>query len=757
MAHYQVDERALGEDTLKRMERIVPLTLLQGSNEQIAALQERQSLLQHIVAVLAKSAAGSGSSISQPALQEVQDRCASLAGEVSALRQALEATKAQLHLSQERVETLEEQLRQAERRADRAQSDVVRNMEDPKHEKQAQASAQPASNQGTPTPTPADHKESAQGSESHAEAAQGTMAATAEKAAAMEEELSSLRDVAHSRQRLLDEARAELLEAKQSVAALQLQMQAVPDERVHAHSVYHALQAEMVFMQQEAERLRSAHAALEQENNDMREFRFEFQRQTTTQAQTHSEELQKQIKARDADIVRLRGQRDELNAELLERRARESVRFTYVDEAKALLAPKDERLAAFEAQVQRLQAELAAAKNDAAGVEAALGDGATEASLSTDVAQLQLQLKAANAASMTLCDEVDRLSSAYDQLDKQTSARIANVERLEDKMLRVTTEKAKADNKYFAAMRAKDALEVEKRALARSAERQAKVIERYTEAEKGLQTQVAQAEKEISALRRSLQTHTSKLAEADRDVAVWRRRHADAERARAAAEASVSKHLATAEQETSARHKAEERMMALDRDVGRLRRRLAESSTSSRRRESSDADTHLEYLNSLLRCSSCKERYRDRIITRCFHTFCEACINARLQTRQRKCPHCGLAFASSDVQALYCTYSRHLHQCNNDYDVSRLRREFVHGINEARSHFIEQDRRYRRCGVQTVYRSHGASLAGARVGVLHTLFQVGNEAIDDRHSETCACNVEGWCVAANRIQVPTTT
>lgn len=63
---------------------------------------------------------------------------------------------------------------------------------------------------------------------------------------------------------------------------------------------------------------------------------------------------------------------------------------------------------------------------------------------------------------------------------------------------------------------------------------------------------------------------------------------------------------------------------------------------------------------SLLRCSACKERYRDRIILKCLHTFCEPCVRARIQTRQRKCPHCGLGFAISDVQTLFCKWEEYV-------------------------------------------------------------------------------------------------
>ena len=108
----------------------------------------------------------------------------------------------------------------------------------------------------------------------------------------------------------------------------------------------------------ETERARAEAAALVAENESMREFRVEFQHQTTTQANTHCDELQKQLRARDADNARLRGQRDEINAELLERRARDSARPSQVDEVRAILGPKDERIAALTSQVRRLEQEL---------------------------------------------------------------------------------------------------------------------------------------------------------------------------------------------------------------------------------------------------------------------------------------------------------------------------------------------------------------------------------------------------------------
>ncbi|WFD18590.1 RING-type E3 ubiquitin transferase [Malassezia caprae] len=638
-----VDEPALQAELAAA--RAQPLSIAPGAGTPAPTdvLAARSALLERVLAHLAKHSTAAVASANDAS--QLQERCAGLAGEVSSLQHALQQAQAQWQTSQERVERLQELLRTAERRVDRLQSGSVREVEDPQGvhaAAAAQAPPAPAPEQAASEAAPKAESPAVDDSAARADAA-------ASELAAARDELTTLRELAHTRERALADVRQELLEARQGAAALQQQLQSLPTDRVQSHPAYHAVQAEMVFLQQEATRLREAAAAAERENAEMREFRLEFQHQTTTQANTHSDELQKQIRLRDADIVRLRGQRDDLNAELLERRARESVKFTQVDEAKALMAQKEEQVAALQSQATRLKTELAALQGDAATVQASGAAPAPEG----DAASLRLQLQAASASSAALCDEVDRLSAAYEEVEKQAESRMAGLAKLEDKVLRLTTEKSKADSKYFAAMRAKDALEAEKRALARSAERQTKVIERYMDTEKGLQAQLVQAEKEVSAYRRSVQTHVSKLAEADRDVSVLRRRLSEAERARASAEAGVAQHLATASDEAAARQRAEETISSLDREVAKLRRRVAESAAAGPRRKGSESETHLEYLNALLRCSACKERYRDRIITRCLHTFCEACVNARIQTRQRKCPHCGLAFATSDVQVLY--------------------------------------------------------------------------------------------------------
>lgn len=60
----------------------------------------------------------------------------------------------------------------------------------------------------------------------------------------------------------------------------------------------------------------------------------------------------------------------------------------------------------------------------------------------------------------------------------------------EQKMSRLATEKAKANNKYFAAMQAKETLEHETRNIQRTAEKQAILLQKKEEVERSLVAQI---------------------------------------------------------------------------------------------------------------------------------------------------------------------------------------------------------------------------------------------------------------------------
>lgn len=318
----------------------------------------------------------------------------------------------------------------------------------------------------------------------------------------------------------------------------------------------------------------------------------------------------------------------------------------------------------------------------------ALLDGATSSeevkSKLADQARLRMELDAAGEGTKALCEEVDRLSAAYADVEAIANGKTFDLVKFEDKILRLTTEKAKADNKYFSAMRAKDALDGERKMALKTTERQAKALERAQESDRQLTGQLAASEREISLRKRALDEQTAKYVEMEREAKVYRNREQEALRLKAATEQRLAAVFPAQQEEARAAAREREARIKLERELEKVKSELARatasasaSSASKRKGSSTESDQQVDYLDvsctgwcclcwqatnhillrisaqPLLRCSACHDRYRDRILTKCLHTFCSACIDSRISTRQRKCPHCQSTFATSDVQQLF--------------------------------------------------------------------------------------------------------
>ncbi|CRH01100.1 trophozoite exported protein 1, putative [Plasmodium relictum] len=72
----------------------------------------------------------------------------------------------------------------------------------------------------------------------------------------------------------------------------------------------------------------------------------------------------------------------------------------------------------------------------------------------------------------------------------------------------------------------------------------------------------------------------------------------------------------------------------------------------------SKKDNHLlieenDELRRRLICSVCMENFRNYIIIKCGHIYCENCIFNNIKTRNRKCPQCKIPFDKKDLQKIF--------------------------------------------------------------------------------------------------------
>ncbi|KAL0578744.1 E3 ubiquitin-protein ligase bre1 [Marasmius crinis-equi] len=113
----------------------------------------------------------------------------------------------------------------------------------------------------------------------------------------------------------------------------------------------------------------------------------------------------------------------------------------------------------------------------------------------------------------SLYTEIEKLSAAWETLDNQVKSKVFDLTSMEEKLTRALTEKAKAENKFYATMRDKEGIELERRTLHRNLEKHAKVVEALKETESKLSHQITMAQKVISAREQTCSLHDRELRE----------------------------------------------------------------------------------------------------------------------------------------------------------------------------------------------------------------------------------------------------
>ncbi|GAA5865168.1 hypothetical protein JCM1840_003930 [Sporobolomyces johnsonii] len=326
-------------------------------------------------------------------------------------------------------------------------------------------------------------------------------------------------------------------------------------------------------------------------------------------------------------------------------------------------APNGDRLVQSETEART---ELARAQERLAKLEALLGPGGDPQVIELaqrlkereqELKVAEAQVKSQEAASNMLYGEIDRLSAAWSALDEQNASKVFNLVSLEEKIQRLSAEKAKADNRYFATMRQKDALVSENAVLTKLAEKQQQKVESTTEQQHSLGQQLTAAEKEITLHQKNIRAYQDNIGSLRRDnIELTLRSEQNAKRI-AELNTLLSERISQAESEIAARKRAEEQLAKVERQLQQSQAKVASASaaasSSSDSAEIRELKKYNADLSKMLKCSTCNIRFKSVILTRCGHTFCKECVDARLANRQRKCPNCGGMFGKDDVGPMY--------------------------------------------------------------------------------------------------------
>jgi E3 ubiquitin-protein ligase BRE1 len=184
-------------------------------------------------------------------------------------------------------------------------------------------------------------------------------------------------------------------------------------------------------------------------------------------------EMQTQLTKTESDLARIRGARDDLLQDQTLRKAKEESKFSASKEVSELSEARASRILSLELEVERLQEELDSGTQPK---DPCVSD--------LDFGQLKQKYEQLNKAYKVLAQELPGLEQAFKKAHELSSKKVAYLQETEEKLKRLQAEKNKAESKYFAAMKFKEGLQTENRALKSQNSRSTEIITQLKEAEK---------------------------------------------------------------------------------------------------------------------------------------------------------------------------------------------------------------------------------------------------------------------------------
>jgi len=472
--------------------------------------------------------------------------------------------------------------------------------------------------------------------------------------------------------------------AKLKSEANKLRDAAEDDSRVSASKPYQALRQQLASATEDAKRFKDAVASLQREGEGLRaELRHaslaaskaesEYRRAQLAEQRVVDVEKRLDAVSRERDDVAFKlsqtsesASRKKLNEEratLLEKLQKENAELRAeatkarsmrkdVDDAKKAAAEAASEAAAARAEAADAKKALEAARGGKApedGTPEALADKLAEARRAAAAAESKAKnaedaLEEKSAESEAFMAEMEAIGAAYEEAQTENARLMSRLTERDGTEQQAMTEKVQAQALARKLREEKAGLEAavahERGAAVAAANRASRVEAAAAERE----AELARAIEETQSLTKRVEEQTNTLMQVQESASEQR---AAAESARKRVDGLTDR----ADADAKAVAAAERRVKQCEEEIAGLKKRNQKltkiGGSNDEMKEEVDA------YKSMMRCSVCNDRLKGVIITRCYHMFCQECIQTRIDNRARKCPGCGAAFAAADVKPIY--------------------------------------------------------------------------------------------------------
>lgn len=395
---------------------------------------------------------------------------------------------------------------------------------------------------------------------------------------------------------------------------------------------------------------------LREEAQRLQAERTAYRVQLERESQKAIAERENQLAQLEADLARIRGNRDELIADQSMRKAAQSQEHSANGHVKEMANAKEDRIKALEAEIARLKLQ----SGNSAGPTDPLSslDGLSMEEVRSLYSKLQSQWS-------LLSNELQSMESALKKTSAVASTKVANLSSLEEKSIRLSAEKSRADQKYFAAMKAKEARELEVRTLRTQNSKSSEMVSALKDSEAANRALQVNLEKQVAELQDSL-TNLGTKHRASQQQTVEKNILLEGLKAQVAElKRNLEAKDTSADASSIAYRKAEVEIERLKAGLEETKKSLEAMKTRGLDNQSGEYEMLRVSLTvqiwkgtSLMRglffqmlaiCTVCHKNFKNTAIKTCGHVLCNECVEERTTSRSRKCPNCNKAFGLNDV------------------------------------------------------------------------------------------------------------
>ncbi|XP_010542449.1 PREDICTED: E3 ubiquitin-protein ligase BRE1-like 2 isoform X2 [Tarenaya hassleriana] len=239
--------------------------------------------------------------------------------------------------------------------------------------------------------------------------------------------------------------------------------------------------------------------------------------------------------------------------------------------------------------------------------------------------------------------EMETVGQAYEDMQTQNQHLLQQVTERDDYNIKLVSESVKTKNAYSILLSEKQAMAKQLQQVNASVESLKARIAHNEEQMKGCLSEAYKLIQEDRHLAISLETTKWELADSEKEYKWLKSAISSSEKEYEQISRLTNNIKIKLDDERSEKKKLEEELIELNKELAELSSESVEAAIQRLQEE-------IKNCKNILKCGVCFDRPKEVVIVKCYHLFCNQCIQRSLEIRHRKCPGCGTAFGQNDVR-----------------------------------------------------------------------------------------------------------